>query len=101
MSEAIEDFEIRVDDALLEDLLDRLARTRFTDQIEGSGWDYGMPVDYLRELVAYWHDTYDWRLHEAALNKLPHFRTSIDGQSIHFIHARSSRTDAFPLLLTH
>jgi epoxide hydrolase len=101
MTEAIDNFDIRVDDSLLEDLRDRLARTRFTDQIEGSGWDYGMPVDYLRQLVAYWHDTYDWRAHEAALNRLPHFRTAIDGQSIHFIHTRSPQAGAFPLLLTH
>jgi pimeloyl-ACP methyl ester carboxylesterase len=55
----------------------------------------------VRGLVDYWRDTYDWRAHEARLNELEHFRTSIDGQSIHFIHARSPHPDAFPLLLTH
>jgi len=101
MSETIEQFKIRVDDAVLEDLRTRLARTRFPDQIEGSDWDDGIPVDYLRELVAYWRDAYDWRVHEARLNEFTHFRTGIDGQSIHFLHARSAHADAFPLLLTH
>ncbi|HEV3134288.1 MAG TPA: epoxide hydrolase N-terminal domain-containing protein, partial [Acidimicrobiia bacterium] len=97
----IERFEIRVDDSVLDDLQNRLASARLPDQIEGTGWEYGIPVDYVRELVEYWRDTYDWRAHEAQLNELAHFHTSIDGQSIHFIHARSPHPDAFPLLLTH
>jgi epoxide hydrolase len=97
----IERFEIRVGDSVLDDLRNRLAMTRLPDQIEGTRWDYGIPVDYVRELVDYWRDTYDWRAHEARLNELAHFRTSIDGQSIHFIHARSPYADAFPVLLTH
>ena len=101
MSEAIEPFQIRVDDSVLEDLRGRLARTRFPDQIEGTGWECGTPIDYVRELVAYWRDTYDWRAQEARLNELAHFRTRIDGQSIHFIHARSTHADAFPLLIMH
>ena len=60
-----------------------------------------MPIDYLRELVGYWQRTYDWRREEARLNGFAHFRTTIDGQSIHFIHARSPHQDALPLLLTH
>jgi pimeloyl-ACP methyl ester carboxylesterase len=101
MSEAIEPFQIRVDDPVLEDLRDRLTRTRFPDQIEGTGWEYGIPIAYLRELVEYWRDTFDWRAQEARLNALAHFRTRIDGQSIHFIHARSAHADALPLLITH
>jgi epoxide hydrolase len=101
MAEAIERFEIRVDDEVLEDLRNRLAHTRFPDQIEGTTWEYGIPTDYLRDLVKYWLETYDWRAHEASLNQLGHFRTDIDGQSIHFVHARSRHPDAFPLLLTH
>lgn len=97
----IEPFEIRVDDAVLDDLRERLARTRIPDQIEGTGWEYGIPLDYLGELLAYWRDSYDWRAHEARLNELDHFRTTIDGQSIHFVHARSRHDDAFPLVLTH
>lgn len=101
MNEAIESFEIQVDESVLDDLHRRLAQTRFPDQIEDTGWACGFPIAYLRELVEYWRDTYDWRAQEARLNELPHFRTRIDGQSIHFIHARSAHSDAFPLLLTH
>jgi len=101
MSEAIERFEIRVEESILDDLRERLARTRFPDQIAGTGWECGIPIDYLRELVDYWSDEYDWRAQEAELNRFPQFRTSIDGQSIHFIHARSARADALPLLLMH
>ena len=87
----IEPFEIAVEESVLEDLRERLARTRFPDQIEGTGWEYGTPVAYLRELCAYWLDEYDWRAAEARLNRLDHFRTEIDGQSIHFVHARVRR----------
>jgi pimeloyl-ACP methyl ester carboxylesterase len=97
----IETFRIHVDDSVLDDLRRRLAQTRFPDRIDDTGWDYGMPVDYLRELVEYWRDGYDWRAQEARLNDLAHYRTSIDDQSIHFVHARSPNPDAFPLLLTH
>jgi pimeloyl-ACP methyl ester carboxylesterase len=101
MSEAVERFRVDVDDTVLEDLQARLAQTRFPDQIEDTGWEYGIPVDYLRELVGYWRSSYDWRVQEARLNELEHFRTTIDGQSIHFVHAHSEHADAMPLLLTH
>jgi len=100
-TDAVSPFEIRVDDAVLDDLRRRLAHTRFPDQIEGTGWEYGVSVASLRDLVAYWRDTYDWRAAEARLNRLAHFRTRIDGQSIHFVHARSPHADAMPLLLLH
>ena len=101
MREAIERFHIHVDESVLDDLRRRLASTRFPDQIEGTGWEYGIPIDYLRGLVEYWREQYDWRAQEARLNALPHFRTRIDGQSIHFVHARSAHADAFPLLVMH
>jgi microsomal epoxide hydrolase len=97
----IERFEVRVDEAVLDDLRRRLELTRFPDQIEGTGWEYGVPIDYLRDLVAYWRDGYDWRAEEARLNELAHFRTRIDGQAIHYVHARSPHDDARPLLLVH
>jgi pimeloyl-ACP methyl ester carboxylesterase len=97
----IEPFEIHVDDEVLADLQRRLAQSRIPDQIEGTGWEYGIPLDYLSDLVGYWRDAYDWRKQEARLNELDHFRTEIDGQSIHFVHQRSPDPDAFPLLLTH
>jgi pimeloyl-ACP methyl ester carboxylesterase len=101
MSEAIEGFRIEIDEGVLEDLRRRLAQARLPDQVEGAGWEYGMPRDYLRELVDYWRERYDWRAQEARLNELAHFRTRIDGQWIHFVHARSPHPDALPLLLTH
>jgi len=100
-ADSIEPFRIRVDDDALSDLRRRLAHTRFPDRIDDTGWEYGISVDSLHELVAYWRDEYDWRAHEARLNELPHFRTTIDDQQIHFVHVRSSRPDAFPLLLMH
>ena len=101
LNESIEPFQIRIEDSILEDLQDRLTRTRFPDEIEGTGWDYGIPVAYLRELVEYWRDSYDWRAQEEWLNGFEHYRTSIDDLAIHFIHARSAQPDALPLLLTH
>ncbi len=101
MTQSIEQFRIRIEDSVLEDLHERLVRTRFPDQIDGTGWEYGIPIDYLRQLVDYWRDTYDWRTQEAGLNEFSHFRTEIDEQSIHFLHARSVHADALPLLITH
>lgn len=101
MSEAIERFEIRVDDSVLQDLRERLERTRYPDGLEGVGWDYGVPVEYLRRLVDHWLHEYDWRAEEARLNRFSHHRTVVDGQSIHFIHERSPHPEAFPLLITH
>ncbi|MCP5116321.1 MAG: epoxide hydrolase [bacterium] len=100
-SSAIREFRIQVDDRVLTDLNDRLDRTRFPDQIPGSGWDYGSDTAYLRELVDYWRNEYDWRKHEAMLNELPHFKTEIDGLDLHFVHIRSTEPDAFPLVMTH
>ncbi len=101
MANAIEPFEIQIDEVALADLRDRLARTRFPDEIAGTGWEYGMPLGYLRELVEYWREEYDWRAQEAQLNTLPQFRTRIDGHLIHLIHVRAPHADAFPLLLLH
>jgi epoxide hydrolase len=101
VSGLIEPFRIRVDDSVLEDLDHRLGQTRLPDQIEGTGWEYGIPVDYLGQLVEYWRDSYDWRSEEGRLNTFDHYRTLIDTQQIHFVHARSAHPDARPLLLTH
>ena len=96
---AIVPFKIAVPDAVLTDLKERLARTRFPSEIEGSGWDYGTNLAYLRELVTYWRTKYDWREQERRLNQWPQFTTNIDGVDLHFIHQRSSRSDATPLKL--
>ena len=101
MSDLVEPFEVRVDRTDLVDLHDRLSRTRFPEALPGEGWDAGMPVAYLRELVEYWRTTYDWQREQARLNRFDQFRTTIDGQSIHFIHARSPHAGALPVLLIH
>ena len=96
-----EPFRIDIDDQTLDDLHDRLARTRFPEQIPGAAWDYGTELGYLRELVAYWRDGYDWRKTEARLNELDHNLCEIDGARIHFVHARSPEPGAFPIVMTH
>ena len=101
MGDKVESFTVRVDDADLEDLRQRLARTRLPEPIAGTSWDAGIPIAYLRELIEYWLGSYDWRREEARLNEFAQFTTTIDGQSIHLIHARSPHEDALPLLLTH
>ena len=80
MNETIEPFRIDIDDAVLEDLGERLARTRFPDEIPGTGWEYGADLAYVKELVTYWRERFDWRVQEEALNRFEQFRTEIDGQ---------------------
>jgi len=100
-SDAIVPFKIQVPDEVLRDLKARLARTRFPDEIPGTGWDYGTDLTYLKSLVAYWRDRFDWRAQERRLNEFDQFKTTIDGVDIHFIHQRSKMPNAFPLVLTH
>lgn len=99
--DAITPFRIAVDDAVLRDLKDRLARTRFPDTIDKSGWDYGVDLQYMKDLTAHWKDKYDWRVHEKKLNVFDQFTTTIDGQKIHFIHVRSKEKNALPLVIIH
>ncbi|MEV4888462.1 epoxide hydrolase family protein [Nonomuraea sp. NPDC055795] len=94
-------FHIDIPDADLTDLRERLARTRWPDELPGVGWSYGVPLSYARDLAGYWADGFDWRAQEAALNALPQFTTEIDGQNIHFVHVRSAKPDALPLIITH
>jgi pimeloyl-ACP methyl ester carboxylesterase len=94
-------FKIQASDEALRDLKERLGRTRFPDEIPGTGWDYGTDLAYLKELVTYWRDRYDWRAAERRLNAFDQFMTSIEGVDIHFIHQRSRHPNAMPLALTH
>ena len=94
-------FRINVPKETLDDMRDRLARTRWPDEIEGSGWSYGTNLEYLRELVEYWRAGFDWRAAEAAINRWPQFAADIDGLKIHFIHQRGSGPSPAPLLITH
>jgi epoxide hydrolase len=99
--EAIVPFTISVPDSVLRDLKERLARTRFPDQLQNVGWDYGTDPAYLKPLVEYWRDRFDWRAQERKLNEFDQFTTTIDGLKIHFIHQKSRVPNAFPLVLTH
>jgi epoxide hydrolase len=94
-------FRVEVPQADLDDLRERLARTRWPDELPDVGWDLGVPLDYLKGLTEYWATTYDWRSQEAALNELAQFTTIIDDQNIHFLHVRSPDPEALPLLITH
>ncbi|MFF2625178.1 epoxide hydrolase family protein [Kitasatospora griseola] len=98
---AIHPYRIDVPQSALDDLDDRLARTRWPEALPGVGWSYGVDRDYLADLAEYWRTGYDWRRHEARLNAVPQFTTTIDGQNVHFLHARSAEPDAVPLLVTH
>jgi pimeloyl-ACP methyl ester carboxylesterase len=100
MSE-IRPFRVAIAQADLDDLADRLRRTRRPDELPDAGDDYGVPAGRVDQLTAYWRDTFDWRAFEARLNAYPQFLTEIDGQDIHFLHVRSPRADAMPLILTH
>ena len=97
----IEQFRIAVPQEDLDDLRDRLERTRWPAASPATGWERGVPMAYVRELVDYWLGSYDWRAWEARLNALPQFTTVIDRQRIHFVHLRSSEPDALPLVITH
>ncbi|KAB2347761.1 epoxide hydrolase family protein [Actinomadura rudentiformis] len=97
----IKPFRIDVPQADLDDLADRLARTRWPDELSDAGRDYGIPLARVKELAEYWRTGYDWRAHEAELNELTQFTTEIDEQTIHFVHVRSTRPDALALILVH
>ncbi len=110
----IKPFRIDIPQAELDDLADRLARVRWANELPADqvtdgvqrgpvtpGWEYGVPLEYVQRLVAYWREGYDWRKWEAKLNEYPQFTTEIDGQNIHFLHVRSPEPDATPLILTH
>ncbi|HEY4017936.1 MAG TPA: alpha/beta fold hydrolase [Pseudonocardiaceae bacterium] len=106
MSEALprpESFTLRTDPADLADLRARLRATRWPDAPEDAGWSLGTDVDYLRELVAYWADEFDWPAQEAALNRLAHFRVPLGGLGIHFVHMRAVAPTGpvLPLVLSH
>lgn len=101
MSSEVRPFTIHVDDAVLDDLRRRLHATRWPERELVDDWSQGVPLDYLRDVCAYWADGYDWRAREAALNRFDQFVTEIDGVDVHLVHQRSSNPDALPLVLTH
>jgi pimeloyl-ACP methyl ester carboxylesterase len=94
-------FRINVPQADIDDLHARLGGTRWPDELAGVGWSYGVPLDYLKEMADYWRTGYDWRVHEARLNRFPQFTAVIDGQRVHFLHVRSPERHALPLIISH
>jgi len=110
----IQPFRINIAQDDLDDLMDRLARVRWANELPVSqvtdgvrkgpvppGWEYGVPLEYVQRLVALWREKFDWRVWEEKLNSYPQFTTEIDGQNIHFLQVRSPEPDATPLILTH
>jgi pimeloyl-ACP methyl ester carboxylesterase len=97
----IRPFEVAVAQSDLDDVRDRLVRTKWPDELDGAGWDYGVPLDYVKDLVSYWIDEFDWRAQEALVNSHPQYVTSIDDETVHFIHVPSPEQDALPLIVTH
>lgn len=100
-TDEIKPFRINIPQADLDDLQYRLSHTRWPDTLPDAGWTYGVSLTYVKKLVAYWKNEYDWRKNEARLNEIPQFTTTIDGTNVHFLHVRSAEPDALPLILTH
>jgi pimeloyl-ACP methyl ester carboxylesterase len=94
-------FTVQVPDEVLRDLRERLGRVRWPDEVPGGGWSYGTDLSYLKELVAYWRDGYDWRRHEAELNRFRQFTAPLAGIDVHFIHEPGVGPAPLPLLLSH
>src|SRR5438105_292977 len=94
-------FTVHVPDEVLDDLRSRLARTQWPEPLPYPGWASGVALAYLRELVAYWATSFDWRTHERRLNSFPQFTADVEGLTIHFVHQRGRGPRPFPLVLTH
>ena len=97
----IQPFKVHVPDEVLEDLQQRLASTRWPDEITGSGWDYGSNLSYIKELVEYWRTGYDWRAQETFLNSFSQYKADVEGHSVHFIHERGKGPNPLPIVITH
>lgn len=92
----VEPFEIAISDDALQDVTRRLELTRWPHDMENEDWRYGVDARYLKEVVEYWKDGYDWREQERRMNEYQHFRTTIDDVPIHFIHERGKGPDPVP-----
>jgi pimeloyl-ACP methyl ester carboxylesterase len=94
-------FSLDVAEAVVDDLRDRLRRTRWPERETVGDWSQGVPLEILRSLCGYWADGYDWAGRQARINSFPQYRTTIDGLGIHFLHVPSPHAGALPLVLTH
>ncbi|MGH3712956.1 MAG: epoxide hydrolase family protein [Micromonosporaceae bacterium] len=101
-NEQIRPYRVELDQAELDDLADRVSRTRWsTGELTDAGWSRGVPTAYLKELAERWTSNFDWRAYETRLNAYPQFTTEIDGATVHFLHVESPEPDAMPLVLSH
>jgi pimeloyl-ACP methyl ester carboxylesterase len=98
---AVQPFHIDVPQLVLDDLQQRLEKTRFTAGMDGAGWDYGTSPSYLEQLCDYWRRDFDWRKQENHLNTFNQFRAEVDGVGLHFIHEKGKGDNSIPLLLVH
>ncbi|KQV83169.1 epoxide hydrolase family protein [Rhizobium sp. Root1220] len=94
-------FQIHIDDEALNDLHRRLQQTKWPDSIDPDGWGDGSSLTFMRDLIEYWRDAFDWRAQEARLNELPHFIAKVDGLDIHYIHVKGRGPSPTPLIMTH
>jgi pimeloyl-ACP methyl ester carboxylesterase len=98
---AVQPYKIEIPDSVLDDLKARLERTRWPDELPGTGWDYGSNLDYVKELVEYWRTKFDWHAQEKLINSFSHFKSEVDGLNIHFIHEKGKGPNPMPLVITH
>src|SRR5262245_38184685 len=101
MPDEVVPFELSVAASELDELKQRLRRTRWPERETVDDWSQGIPLAYVQDVCRYWAERYDWRATETRLNAIPQFRTELDGLGIHFLHLRSPEPDALPLVLTH
>ena len=101
MSKQVEAFKLTVSVADIADLRDRLKRTRFPDQAPGPTWAYGTDVTWIRGLIDYWREGFDWAAQEARLNAFPQYKVRLHDIDLHFLHVEGQGPDPYPLLLSH
>lgn len=94
-------FTIQIDEQILSDLRMRIRNTRWPDRAPGAAWGQGTDLEYLKRLLGYWADGFDWRAQERRLNGFKHFRAEVDGIHVHFVHERARSGSGIPLILTH
>ena len=97
----IDPFTIAVGSDEIQDLQQRLSVTRWSGAVQNAGWSLGMDSSYLKDLTDYWLRQFDWRAVEGTLNQVPHYKATIEGRSVHFVHMRSRQPNALPIVVTH
>ncbi len=97
----ITEFKCQISQSVIDDLKFRISQTRWTDEIKGSGWQYGASLSYIKELADYWLNKFDWRKVEDEINQYPNYIAEIDGVKIHFLHIKGNGKTSVPLIITH